>query len=57
MGSLPFLFVDDFEGSANISVAIKSGSTVSVTAGEAVSSSQWEAEYSHDQSQYCRMGC
>ena len=39
MGSLPFLFVDDFEGSANISVAIKSGSTVSVTTGEAVSSS------------------
>ena len=27
--SLPFLFPDDFEGNANISVAIKSGSTVS----------------------------
>ena len=26
--SLSFLFLDDFEGNANISVAIKSGSTV-----------------------------
>ena len=28
MGSLSFLFLDDFEGNANISVSIKSGSTV-----------------------------
>ena len=26
--SLPFLFLDDFEGNVNISVTIKSGSTV-----------------------------
>ena len=28
MGSLPFLFLDDFEGNANISVTIKCSSTV-----------------------------
>ena len=28
IGSLSLLFLDDFEGNANISVAIKSGSTV-----------------------------
>ena len=28
MGSLSFLFLDDFEGNANISAAIESGSTV-----------------------------
>ena len=30
MGSLSFLFLDDFERNARISVAIKSGSTVSM---------------------------
>ena len=28
MGSLSFLFLDDFEGNANISVVIKSSSTI-----------------------------
>ena len=28
MGSLSFLFLDDFEGNTHISVAIKTGSTV-----------------------------
>ena len=35
LGWLSFLFLDDFEGNANVSAAIKSGSTVSNPAGEA----------------------